>query len=224
MNLQIRGGKRALVDKANSTVIVTVAVSAVLVIFCLVVSKALWDQSRFLSRVIDKKETARNQLQANVDATDSLVKSYRAFVQEQPNVIDGSISGDGERDGDNARIVLDALPSKYDFPALATSIEKILSEQGIQIESINGTDDQVQQSSLTGGTSAPVEIPFEFAVSINTDASQGLFEKLQRSIRPMNIIEFSIESATETSVNVNVVAKTYYQPETGVQITKETIQ
>lgn len=225
MKLQLPSSKRAMVDKANSTVIATVAIAAVVVTFCLVASKGLWDQSRFLSRVIDKKETALQQLEANADAVDSLVNSYTVFVQEQPNVIEGSINGEGARDGDNARIVLDALPSKYDFPALATSVEKILSDQGFQIESISGTDLQAEQNDLSGqGNTQPIEIPFEFTVNVSPQGSQTLFEKLQRSIRPMRLIEFTIESTSDSSVRVDVSAKTYYQPEKGVDIKKETIK
>ena len=225
MNLQLPTGKRALVDKANSTVIAVVAVAAVVVIFCLVASKALWDQSRFLSRVIDKKETALNQLEENVNATDTLVTAYTAFVQEQPNVIEGNISGDGERDGDNARIVLDALPSKYDFPALATSVEKILTDQGIEIGSIEGTDDRVEQSNMAvTNNPTPIEIPFEFSVMVSPEASETLFQKLQRSIRPIRLVEFTIDSDSDSSITLQVSAKTYYLPEKGLDIQKEVIQ
>ncbi|MDZ7786545.1 MAG: hypothetical protein U5L95_05555 [Candidatus Saccharibacteria bacterium] len=245
MKIQIPGSKRALVDKANTTVVVSVAIAAVIVTFCLVASKALWDESRFLTRVIEKKETARDQLIANVEATDSLVDSYEGFVREQPNVIDGNIDGDGERDGDNARIVLDALPSKYDHPALATSIEKILGDQGLTVESIQVLDQQAneagqasqqidpgqidqQQGDESGAESVsnnePIEMPFEFSVNLSPDASRQLFRKLQRSIRPMHVTQFSINSQSESSIQLTVSAKTYYQPKSGVQITKETVK
>lgn len=222
MKLRMPSTKRALVDKANSTVLALVAVSAVVVTFCLVASKALWDQSRFQSRVADKKTEALVRLQANATASQTLVNSYQAFVQQTQNVIGGNPNGDGERDGDNARIVLDALPSKYDFPALLTSIEKILNDEGFSIESISGTDQQIEQSNVTSVN--PIEMPFEFSVNTSYDGSHKLFDKLQKSIRPFQVLNFSIRSASEQSVTVDVSAKTYYQPEKGLDITMETVR
>ncbi len=224
MKLELPSTKRVLVDKANSTVIVAVAISAFIVTFSLVSSKALWDKSQFQARVVDKKEIALKQLEANVIETNKLVDSYKVFVQQQPNVIGGNAQGEGERDGDNARIVLDALPSKYDFPALATSIQKILSDQGIAIDSITGTDDQVAQSGVdASGTPQPIEIPFEFSVSTSQQGTQLVFDKLQRSIRPMHVLNFSLASSGSESVTVNVSSKTYYQPQKSVEITSERI-
>ncbi len=225
MKLQLPSTKRAMVDRANSAVILTLVVASVVVTFCLVASKGLWDQSRFQSKIINKKELALDQLIENIQATDKLVNSYKAFVQEQPNAIGGDSLGQGERDGDNARLVLDALPSKYDFPALVTSVEKILSEQGISIETIDGVDEILAQSqSDLNVAPQPIEIPFEFSVATSLEGSQLMFTKFQKSIRPLYIKDFTIESSGVQSVTVTVNGKSYYQPETRVQITKETIQ
>src|SRR5690606_31217848 len=126
--------------------ILVVAIAAVVVTFSLVASKALWDQSRFLSRVIDKKETARDQLVANVEATNQLVTSYKEFVRRQPNVIDGDANGQGANGGDNAQIVLDALPSKYDHAALLTSIEKLITDLGLGYSSVTSEDMSIEQA------------------------------------------------------------------------------
>lgn len=225
MKLELPHSKRALVDKANSTVIVVVAVAAVVITFCLVTSKSLWDQRGFQSRVIEKKSIALDQLNANIAATDSLVNSYTAFVSEQPNIIGGNSSGEGPKDGDNARIVLDALPSQYDFPALATSIEKIVRDQGLPITSISGIDDQLQQNEAEGtSVPQPVEIPFEFSYLGTFENSQKLFDTLQKSIRPFHILSFTFSGTDGANVAVEVNAKTYYQPEKKVDITTETIQ
>ncbi len=223
MKLNTPSTKRTLVDKANSTVILAVSIAAVLVTFSLVASKALWDQRGFQSRVITKKSVALSQLKANISATDTLVASYQAFVSSPENAIGGNPVGEGERDGDNARIVLDALPSKYDFPALATSVYKILNDQGFAVSSINGTDEQVTQSASVDASS-PVEIPFSFSVETNFDGSKLLFDKLQKSIRPFNVRVISLSSSNDSSVAVTVDAKTYYLPESGVDITLEEVK
>src|SRR5690606_10637885 len=108
------------------------------------------------------------------------------FVETPDNVIGGNPSGTGDNDGDNAKIVLDALPSKYDFPALATSLEKILKTRNYQINSISGTDDEVAQSSQTTATT-PIEMPFELSATGNINTAKDLLVLLERSIRPIQV-------------------------------------
>src|SRR5574338_279847 len=107
--------KRILIDKANSTIVLAVGIAAFLTVFSMVSSKALLSRRAYQSKVIELQEKARDQLNAN----------YQAFVDRPENIIQGSSTGKGERDGDNAKIVLDALPSVYDFPGLTSSLEKI---------------------------------------------------------------------------------------------------
>lgn len=214
--------KHLQVDKANATVVAVTAIAAAVTVFCLVGSKALLDQRSFQSRVIEKKQAALDQLKENSEATTTLVTAYQEFVSAPENVIKGNPSGDGERDGDNASIVLDALPSKYDFPALATSIEKILTNLSVEIQSITGQDDEINQNSLESDVTEPVIVPFEFTVGGNYQALQDLIVQLQRSIRPIEATEISFSSSGE-DINLDFSGFTYYKPSVGVEITEETI-
>ena len=76
----------------------------------MVASRALWSQRGYQSRVISEKEKAVSQLESNIAATNQLAISYNAFVSTPDNVIGGNPNGTGDRDGNNAKIVLDALP------------------------------------------------------------------------------------------------------------------
>src|SRR6185436_19057656 len=96
-------------------------------VFSLMASRGLLGQRSYQARVINEKGKAVKQLQSNVAATKSLVDSYSNFTSLSSNVLGGNPRGTGDKDGDNGKIVLDSLPSKYDFPALTTSLEKILS-------------------------------------------------------------------------------------------------
>ena len=89
--------------------------------------------------------------------------SYTAFTGTPDNVIGGNPNGAGDKDGNNSKIVLDALPSKYDFP-IYYQYKKLLSIKGFTPKSISGTDDEVAQSQSK--ESKPVEIPFQ----LTTDA------------------------------------------------------
>lgn len=216
--------KRLQIDTANSRVVIFVAVAAFVVVFSLVASRTLLSQRSYQSRVIKEKTKALEQLKANNAAADKLVESYKSFVNEPINIISGSANGTGDRDGDNARIVLDALPSKYDFPALATSLEKLLTDPRYTITAITGVDDELNQAQIAqGGSIVPVEIPFQVGVTGNFDAIQSLIQVFQRSIRPISISQLDITGSDEL-LNVNISAKTYYQPEKTINITTKEVK
>lgn len=140
--------KRIMIDKANSTIVMAVGIAAFLTAFSLVSARSLFAKHSYQRKVIAAQEKSLKQLEQNVESVKTLKEQYAAFVERQENVIKGSSTGSGDRDGDNARIILDALPSKYDYPALASSLEKILMDRNYVIEGIEGIDDEAAQ---TGG-------------------------------------------------------------------------
>ena len=216
-------GKRSLIDKANSTMVIAIAVAGFVVVFSLVASKALLSQRSYQGRVIAAKKTALTQLEANVEAVKNLEVSYKAFVNTSDNVIGGNPTGSGDRDGDNAKIVLDALPSKYDFPAFVTSIQKLLKTKGITATSIGGTDDEVSQGASTASTT-PVEIPLALETELGSYTNvQDFLLTLQRSIRPIRINTLDI-TGSEKSIQVSVDSVSYYLPKKTLTIEKKVVQ
>lgn len=217
--------KKLAIDKANAQMVTIMAVASFLTVFSLMASHALISQERYQSRVISAKSKALDQLKANVNTVDQLVKSYQSFISTSNNVIGGSADGQGDNDGDNALIVLHALPSEYDFPALTSSLEKILSDRNFKIASISGTDDELtQQQNQSSSNPEPVTMPFNFSVSdANYGSVQSLIDLLQRSIRPIQIDTMTL-SGGQNSMQLSVSAHTYYQPEKDLKINKETIK
>lgn len=217
--------KRVQIDKANVVVVAAVSVAAFFTFFSLVAVKSLWSQRSYQAKVIEKREKARDQLKANKTAADKLTDSYKQFVSEPVNVIGGNPTGNGERDGDNARIILDALPSKYDFPALATSLEKLAKGQNLTIQSITGTDDELNQSGTADNpTPQAVEMPFKVAVSGSYANTQQLVSVFERSIRPFYINELLITANGDGNVSVAIDAKTFYQPEKSLKFKSEVVK
>lgn len=217
--------KRIAISKANSQMIAIVAAASVVSIFCLVGAKALWAQNAYTAKVITAKEKAHRQLQDNLEAADALVKAYKGFVAADPNVIGGSKVGTADRDGDNAKIILDALPGSYDFPALTSSLEKIMHDKNIKLSDITGTDDEVNQSA-NGSSPTPkaTQIPFAFTVSnANYQGIQDLITTLQLSIRPIQIDKIDLSGGV-SDMELTVEAHTFYQPEKNVQITKQVVK
>lgn len=216
--------KRRLISRANTTMLVVLAITAFVFVFCGVASKTLISQVAYQNRVISVKKKALSTLQSDLSARDTLVASYKTFVSAPDNVLGGSPTGSGLQDGDNARIVLDALPSKYDFPALITSVEKLVTSQGLRIDGISGTDQEVAQSSqIVAGNSQPVAMPFVVTVSGSYDQMKGLVDAFYKSIRPIQILKMDL-SGDETSMSATISAQTYYRPEVSLNISTKVVQ
>lgn len=215
--------KRNLISKAESTIVLTTAAAAFVLIFTIFGVRALIGQASYQNRVIDAKKEAVSTLRQNKENRTELVRSYKAFTSTQQNKLGGSSRGNGAQDGDNAKITLDALPSKYDFPALATSLDKMLVGQNLQIQSITGTDDEVAQSENQGGEPEPVAMPFQVSVSGPYGSMQNLIDTFDRSIRPIKVQSLQM-SGGEGSMNMTVTAETYYQPQKTFELKKEVVE
>lgn len=216
--------KRVQITRSQSTIVIATAIAAFCLIFMLVASKSLVSQIMYQNRVIAAKKAAVKQLKANVAATTSLENSYKAFVSTSQNVLGGNPQGTAANDGDNAKIILDALPSKYDFPALTTSLEKVATAQGVTIQSISGSDDEVQQSTNDSSPNpSPIEMPFEMSVTGNYANIKNLVNSFGLSIRPFQIQTMQI-SGGQDSMTLQLTAKTYFQPAKNFNMTKKVVK
>lgn len=216
--------KRMQIGKDQATTVGIIAGAVFITVFSLVSCKALLSQRAYQQRVIVKQEKAKRQLDENIKAVDQLETSYKDFVGAPDNVIKGNPLGTGDKDGDNAKIVLDALPSKYDFPALASSLEKILSDRKFKIGGITGSDDEIGQSNnQTSSTPKPIDIPFSLSVSGSYQSIQGLVDVFEKSIRPFNIRSIALSGGVN-DMNFSTEAKTYFQPEKILDIRTEVVK
>jgi hypothetical protein len=217
--------KRALIDKANTTTVIAAGLATFLVIFSLVASRSLFNQMTYQNRVITEKKQTLSQLEKNLAARDDLVKAYEGFEGGSQNIIGGSTTGgSSDRDGSNSKIVLDALPSKYDFPALTASLEKFAAKQGVEIESIIGIDDEVAQSGQQSSTNPePVPIDFQVTVRGGYPQIQAFIKTFELSIRPIQVGQIAI-TASGGTVSANITAQTFYQPEKNLDLRKKVVQ
>jgi hypothetical protein len=226
--------KRLAISKANTQMVVVLGIASFITVFCLVASFSIWSTTRYQVKVIDASQKAKEQLSTDITSYNSLVSAYEKFDGPTTNVLGGSstasttgTSGSNtfNNAGDNAKIVLDALPSTYDFPALATSIENILNNGGFDIGNISGTDNQMtEQSNNSSSNPQTVAIPFEFnVVNTNYAAIGQLLNTLNDSIRPMQINTIDIEGSGD-QMTLTVNAQTYYQPAKTLSITNKVVQ
>jgi len=207
--------KRAQIDKSKARLFAIIVLASFISVGALVVSKGLFSEASYLNRVAAEKEKAVDQLETNKSAVSALSESYKTFATQNPNLLGGKIIGTEERDGDNGRLILDALPSSYDFPALATSLEKLLA--GYKINSISGNDDVSAQTESQA--TELVEMPFLLNVTTDYAGFQKLIGSFDRSIRPIQVVSMQL-TGTNASLQVNLNAKTFYQPERGLKIEK----
>lgn len=216
--------KRLLISKANSAMVIATSIAAFVLVFGLVAGKALISQMSYQNKVIDAKKVALDQLEADLTAVDSLNESYRDFVEDDPNVLGGDPEGAGPQDGDNAKLVLDALPSRYDFPALTTSLEALITAQNLQILGISGTDEEATKGQQqTTGEPTAVAMPFQVQVSGAYPSIQNLVDVMLRSIRPFQIQSMEIAGG-EDSMIANITAQTFYQPEKTLSIEEKVVR
>jgi len=215
--------KRLLIDKANATMLTFIGVASFLLVFSLLSSKALLSQSSYQKNVMKEKQKAHKQLKANIANVESLVASYKSFASEPQNVLGGNPAGSGPRDGDNPSIVLGALPSKYDFPGLVSSIEKILKDGGYSVDNLGGSDDEINQQAAKIDIPAPVEMPFPISVTTTYENAQALLVTLERSIRPIYVSKVTF-GASAGKISLILTAKTYYQPEKILKINTKVIK
>lgn len=215
--------KRSQIDKANVYMVVAIGVAVFVFVFSAVAVKALWSRQSYQNKVIEKREKARDQLKENIKAAATLTESYKRFVANTPNVIGGNPVGTGERDGDNAKITLDALPSVYDFPALTSSVEKLAAAEVLDILSIDGVDDEINQKESVSNPQV-VEMPFSVSVNGQYRNLGNLILQFERSIRPFKISELVFTGAENGTVNLSIEAKSFYQPSKSLDIRKEVVK
>lgn len=213
--------KKKAVDSAKTKLFIVVAISSALSVFALIAAKSYLSEATYLNRVASAKESTLDQLKKNKQTASTLSEAYKTFAENNPNLIGGSRSGQGDKDGDNGKLVLDALPSKYDFPALTSSIEKLLS--GYSINSISGTDDSQAQQTGTTAT-GPIEIPFTLDATSDFTGMNNLVVSFERSIRPFSITGIELKASTAGSVQANISAKTFYQPEKTLNLGSKVIK
>ena len=215
--------KRTLIEKSNATIVIVTSGACFIVVFCLVASLALVNQFSYQNRIITASKTALKQLQQNLQAVQSLKTSYSAFIGTPTNIIGGNPIGTGPQDGTNTKIILDALPSKYDYPALVTSLENILTSQSVQIQSITGTDAATSQVASQSSDPTPQPMPFQVVVSGNYTSIQNVIQAFDRSVRPFQIQSMEL-TGDQSKLTLTVTAQTYWQPAKSLSTRTEVIR
>ena len=214
-------------SKSKTRLVAIVAIATIITVFCLVSAKTLFSQATYNKRVLDARHEALTQLEANVGAADQLMGQYQIFqTGNNTNIIGGKNSTDpslAPPNGDNARIVLDALPSKYDFPALISSVAKILDNNGFTNQSVEGKD--LSNTINSDPTPKPELATITLVVTGtgNYKAVGTLVKDFERSIRPFDITKVEVKGS-ESNMSVSLTMDTYFQPALSLTLSTKEIK
>lgn len=214
LKLNLQPAKTLNLSRDQSRMLITVLAATAVAVFCLLSTKALLDQAIYNHRVLSAKRQAVKQLQANSGSLDTLKTQYEAFNSTNPNVLGGRNTADPNAvppDGDNTRIVLDGLPTKYDFPALISSVSRILSINGLINPGISGSDQSATMDSSPATNPQPVEIPLTVTGLGSYSGAQNLVRDFERSIRPFDMRGLQLNGSS-SSMSISLDLTTYFQP------------
>lgn len=214
--------KRLQISNANAFMFSVLVGASVIASFSLVTVRLMFSEMRYQQKIISMKSKSLKQIKENLQTARTLEQQYLEFEQAPDNVIGGSSVGTGERDGSNSKIVLDALPSKYDFPALATSLDSMMKTAGVNIESITGIDREIEELNKTSPNPEPLALDFGVATSGNYDATRTFIFDMERSIRPIQIVSLDM-SGSDAAIRLRANARTYYQPEKDLTLQKKEV-
>ena len=217
--------KHGLIDKANKRVVVLTSVAGFVVVFTIVAANTLIGQIAYQDKVISARKDALQTAQTNLKNVRQLVSQYEAFNGTTQNVIGGDTATIGNGNGDNAQIIINALPSRYDFPALTASLEYLAQKNGLKLTGITAIDDEVvQQTNVSSTAPVPVEIPFEMTVEGTNEAVQALIKDFSASIRPFQVRQLKMTASDDGVISATITAATYFQPAKSLNVREEPVK
>lgn len=219
--------KSLQIDKNQSTILAVVVVATIISIFCLTSSKVLLSKALYQRRVINARNASAKQLDDDIKTASALNDRYKVFLgSDGENIIGGSSAGGDAAappNGDNGKIVLDALPTKYDFPALLTSLSNLLANDGVGAQSIGGTDQSptIDSTPVYDPQVANIDLTISGASTYN--GAKKLLSDLEHSIRPFDVTHFTL-TGNESNLTITLNLTTYYQPAKTLSIPSKEIK
>jgi len=224
--------KRQQIANANRMMFLWVAAVSVVVGVAVVVSVFLVQKALFNEKVLGEKAKTASILSKNNKEVDELKNQIRVLNTNQA-LKDSMAPGEDQP----IQVVLDALPDKANSSALGASLqEKFLNDPALKLESLNidpvlgvesQSDDSVQDASASStDTGGENQITFRFAVSSdvgNANALKDLLQRLERSIRTIDISALTVETQG-TRLVLTVDGHAFYEPAKSVELKDKTVK
>lgn len=222
--------KRQQIANANRMMFMWVAGVSALVGIAIVASIFLLQKAWFNEKVLAEKSKTASTLVKNNEVVGELKDQIRVLNTNQA-LKDAMLDSEDQP----VQVVLDALPSEANSSALGASLqEKFLTKEGLTLEALSVDPVQGIESQSDGNVQDASEaslngeniITFRFAVSANVNnasALKELLQRLERSIRPVDITSLDIETQGERLV-LEVNGHSFYEPAKTVELKSKTVK
>lgn len=223
--------KRQQIANANRMMFIWVAAISAVVGIAIVGSVFLFQKATFNEEVLAIKSKTASTLRANNKIIPELEDEVR-----QMNTNQALIDSMAPNQTQPIRVVLDALPSDANSSAFGASLqEKFLNDPALKIESLTvdpvaGVESQsasnVENAAVVADDSATNEISFRFSASVdiaNASALKGLLQKLERSIRAIDLRTLKIETQGNRLL-LAVEGRAFYEPVKTVELKEKTVK
>lgn len=225
--------KRSQIAKANRTMFLWIALASALVGAAAVVGIFLGQQLIYNEKVLAQKVKTADTLKQNLAVIDDLKKEILVLDTNQDLALVKANPNDQA-----LQVILDALPSEPNSLALGASLQgKLLAGidglqpiDTLQIDSVVSEEALAEETevdaSLAGGEEDGIpqnSIGFTFAISGTEAALKQLLQKLERSIRTIEVTNLRIETKEDGQFLMNVSARAYYEPTRTLELRQEVV-
>lgn len=222
--------KRTQIAMANRIMFLWVAGVSVLFGFALVASIFLIQILTYNEKVLSTKNTTISNLKNNIANIKEIESQLRVLDTNQA-LIDSKAQSDDE----TIQVILDALPSDANSPALGASVQnKLLSGidnlriLSLQVDPVMGVESTSGGNTVYDASSAsPVSqyvITFRFSVSGDETALKKVLTNIEASIRTIDITSLKIEGKGLGSSIMTVQARAFYEPARVLELTEKTVK
>ncbi len=218
--------KRQQIATISRTMFLWVAGASIIVAFAGVGSIFLTKQLLFNQKIIIEKGKTADTLKKNISSAKALNRSINQLRADR-NISKVPAS---TATSNNLDKILDALPYEGDYVGLGSSLQSTLLN-GIAIESLTVDATGGAEFSTSGidlstlntvGNAQP--ITFTFKVSGSDAELKTLLARLDKSIRPIKILNMKLEAAGPNKLDATIQALTYYQPKKVFKLQEKTIK
>lgn len=221
--------KRQQISQANRTMFMWVAGVSIIVGVAIVVSIFLVQKAWFNEKVLLEKTNTASTLEHNNSVIDELKDEIRIL-----NTNEALRSSMAPGDDQPIQVVLEALPAVANSSALGASLqERFLNDSALTIETLSVDpvvgvealgDSNVEDFSSSESDSTN-QITFRFSVSTgvnNASALKSLLQRLERSIRAINVTMLNIETQGSRLI-LSVEGHAFYEPARSVELRDKTV-
>lgn len=221
MNKDAALRKRTQIAKANRTMFLWIAGASALIGFAAVASIFLAQKLIFNEKILAEKQNTITVLKHNNSVVESLESEVRVLDTNE------ALASAKAQDSDQAiQVILDALPSDANSPALGASLQtKLLAGipnlviESLQLDPVSGIEslggDVPEATTIEGDAAAA--ITFRFTVNGKQEAFRTVLTNLERSIRTIAISSVRITSG-ETLDTMTVEARAFYEPAKTIEL------